>query len=327
MAAQVFTVDYEFPSFIIRASDILTGQPINELKLSVLPQSVCVSPRGDCIALATQRGTMLLDPVSLTSAKTLATGDTTAVTYSPSEPLLVAGRMDSKLAWFSFPDIGQAPAVHDTCVPGVVRTVCFTLSGNTLAAGMSSGGLVIIVDADSRQNTKVIETLISTINSVAFLSECSIAVGGRSQVIQVFNVESGVVEGEVNHHTNSIQSIVVSRDLSMFALGTTDSAHLTIYDAATYTTIKKIRCSGAVTSVFFVDTHSVIVGVKDAPLIAMSIESGKVEQQFVRHSSPSAIAVFVPSKLGVCYVESADPMQTRLVFAAAIVGRQSQYVE
>ena len=161
MAAQVFTVDYEFPSFIIRASDILTGQPINELKLSVLPQSVCVSPRGDCIALATQKGTMLLDPVSLSSTKTLATGDTTAVTYSPSEPLLVAGRMDSKLAWFSFPDIGQAPAVNDTCVPGVVRTVCFTLSGNTLAAGMSSGGLVIIVDADSRQNTKVIETRLS----------------------------------------------------------------------------------------------------------------------------------------------------------------------
>ena len=296
MAAHVYTIDYEFPSSIIRVSDIATGQPTIELKLPVTPNAVSVAPSGDFIAIAIQKGTMLIESATLNHTKTIPTGDTTAVTYSPNSPLLIAGRMDGKLAWFSFPDIGQTPALYDTCIQGVVRTVCFSRSGDALAVGLSSG-TVVIVDAETRQNRSAIETLIGTINSVAFLSDGTIAVGGRSQIIQVFNAESGAVEGEINHHTNSIQSIVVSRDFSMFALGTTDSSHLSIYDTATLGIIKKIKCSGPVTAVHFLDAHSIIVGVKAAPIIALNIESGKVERQFVRHSNPSAIAAFVPSKL------------------------------
>ena len=288
MPLQLATTD--FNTSLLRLIDASTGRTVNEVKLNGAPRALTQSAASDLLATVTSAGTFIIHPSTLETIQHFETGNTHAGVYSPSGELLGIGTADGIVTVFYGPELAKTSTAKEHT--NAVRAIQFSPSSKLLATG-SKDNTVIIWTAPELAKQRVLTGHTDPVYAVLFLTETRLVSGGDDTKIRVWDVEAGSEIHAITEHSSSIMSLVLSPGGRSFASGSNDKS-IKMYDVATYECIKTIKCANAVLKLWYspADADTMLVGMNQSEVVAISVQTGKVTNKYSVHEYPSAVIAF-----------------------------------
>ena len=275
----------------VRLFDYNSGVLVKEILLKAQPWFVAVAPAGDRVAVALEDNhTLLLASDTFKKVRTLSSGDTMTVAFSPDGKYIAAGGSDDVV--YLYNAVNLSIITKGEGCESNIWALAFSPSSQFIASGTTTDNMIILWSVPDMVGVKALQGHNACVFSIVYLTENRVASVGDDGGLHVWDADSLVELHSSVEHTEAVGSISVSQDGAHFATGSHDN-NVKIFDAKTYLNIKTIKMADQVKSVCFIDMNTVLVGVYNRELVAVDIHSGDIVKTFLKHEDPNAIAAFV----------------------------------
>ena len=282
---RALTIDFE--DQCVRSID-LTAYAVNaELEISSSPSSIALSSSGEFASIATNSGTIVLDPLSLAVLHNIPTGWAFSTAVSPDNQYIAAGTYDNKVVVASATSftVTATLAGHHS----VVYAVGFSPSSSYLASGSDDNG-VIVWGVPEFAQLHILKQHTGSVRTVIFINDTMLASGSADRSIRVWSPATGECVKAITDHTDWVRGFAVSRDGSMLASCSNDNT-LKIFDVPSLTCIRTIPCANYVQRACFYGRDLILIGVLQGAMLVADVHTGAVIHQLAEYRWPAGIVV------------------------------------
>ena len=294
---------------ILRKTDLASGSSMHTT-LDSRPWCLAISPDMSQLAVACTEGISVLDGASLDLLAVLDAAVTLSVAFSLDGKWLATGGAGI-ITLFSAPivktpmtatsDGSKGPQAgsteaSNTCIARApydtgVYAVLFSPGSTVLVSGAAEGAVVVWSVPQLAITHKLVVRGGGIVCALGFLTDTLFLAGGLDKNIRVWNIETGSLVREItDHHEADINAIAVSSNRSTFASGSSDKT-VKIYDAATYTCIKTVPCSGSVRGVEFAGDGTLVIAADKSEIASVNLSTGTIKATYAKLMYPYGLAV------------------------------------
>lgn len=221
--------------------DVTTGETLAVTKMSVSTRTICPSPDGESIVVATEwgRDTSHMAVISLQDeegnpefgsqdTRSIPNGHTTFVKYTPDGTQIICGHSDGSVSCWDASPLSQSHSYGDLATG--ISELSYAPDGSMLAVGRHDS-TVQVIDATTGLEEKRLAGHSNGVTSVAFSPDGKrLASGSLDHTVRIWNVATGKVEAVIPKRQFPVRAVAFSNDGSTLAvgMGITDQSQIEI---------------------------------------------------------------------------------------------------